>query len=69
MENDITQKALNSVMETFDNLTVLYGAKVADYIIPGSTDQQNLPEDGVLIRLENGDTIETQLLIGADGNR
>ena len=56
-------------METFDNLTVLYGAKVADYIIPGSTDQQNLPEDGVLIRLENGDTIETQLLIGADGNR
>jgi len=69
VENDITQKALNSVMETFDNLTVLYGAKVADYIIPGSTDQQNLPEDGVLIRLENGDTIETQLLIGADGNR
>lgn len=69
VENDITQMALNSVMETCGNLDVLYEAKVADYIFPGRTCQENLPEDGVLIRLENGDTIEAQLLVGADGNR
>ena len=70
MENDLTQMALDGVLQTCcnKNLDVVYGCRVKEYVLPAG-DREDLPEEGVLVRLENGDTIETQLLVGADGNR
>ena len=64
----MTQLALNSVLETCSNLTVIYGARAEKYTLP-NPGKDSLPEENVLIHLENGDTLETELLIGADGFR
>jgi ubiquinone biosynthesis monooxygenase Coq6 len=68
VENDLTQLALNSVLETCSNLTVVYGAKAEKYTLP-NPGKESIPEEKVLIHLENGDTVETDLIIGADGFR
>lgn len=68
VENDLVQKALNAVLEDCSNLTVIYGRKVEKYCLPEDVNE-NLPETNVKIVLDNGDTVETKLLIGADGNR
>jgi len=69
VENDVTQNALNEVVKRFtgENLTVMYQSKVRSYELPSDTTTSNLPEDPVRINLENGDVIEAELLVGADG--
>lgn len=68
VENDLTQLSLNSVLEQCPNLSVVYGAKVERYSIP-EQGRDSVPADRVGITLSNGDTVDTQLLVGADGNR
>jgi len=68
VENDLTQMSLNAAMEACPNVTVLHGAKVDKYSIPGAC-KEAVPDDKVFVHLSNGDVVETQLLVGADGNR
>ena len=69
VENDNTVAAINNVMDDCDNLTVKYGAKVRKYSIPSRGENEVVPKDNVLVELEDGNIIETSLLIGADGFR
>jgi len=69
VENDITVNALTEVMNECENLEVRYGAKVKKYHLPVKEDNENRPKDGVLVELEDGDNVETSLLVGADGFR
>ena len=64
----MTQHALNTVLDTCSNLSVVYGARAEKYTLP-NPGQDNIPGEKVFIHLENGDTLETDLLIGADGFR
>jgi len=67
VENDLTVKSLTEVMESCNNVEVRYGAKVKCYSIPNLQDTEQAPKENVIVELENGDKIETQLLVGADG--
>ena len=69
VENDITVKALTEVLDECENLEVKYGARVKKYHLPVKEDTENRPKDGVLVELEDGDNINTSLLVGADGFR
>ena len=69
VENDLTQAALNKVMNQCDNLSVKYSTKVKKYSIPKLKDNEVVPKENVMIELENGNFIETPLLVGADGFR
>ena len=69
VENDITVKALTEVLDECENLEVKYGARVKKYRLPVKEDTENRPKDGVLVELEDGDNINTSLLVGADGFR
>jgi len=62
IENDLVQKSLNEQMENFHNIQVIHNAKVESYKFP---DDDNTKQ--VHINLANGEKMETQLLIGADG--
>ena len=64
--NDITQAALDGAMAQCDNLRVLYGSRVAEYHLP-QEEAQLLAREPVRVVLQGGDTIETSLLVGADG--
>jgi len=68
VENDVTQLGLNTALQDLNNVTVIHGCKVSKYRIPAECGDAT-PADKVEIFLSNGDVIETQLLIGADGNR
>jgi len=67
VENDITVKALTDVMKHCDNLEVKYGARVKNYHLPVKEDNENRAKEQVMVELEDGETIETSLLVGADG--
>lgn len=67
VENDLTIKSLTEVMESCPNIEVRYGAKVKSYNIPKLDDLKQASTDAVTIELEGGDTIDTSLLVGADG--
>ena len=68
VENDLTQMSLNAALDACPNVTVLHGAKVDKYSIPEAC-KEAVPDDKVCVHLSNGDVVETQLLVGADGNR
>lgn len=67
VENDITVKALTGVMNNCDNLEVKYGARVKNYHLPVKEDNENRAKEQVVVELEDGETIKTSLLVGADG--
>jgi len=69
VENDLVQAALNQVLEgCTQNVTIIYGAKVEQYSLPNMK-QDVLPAEAAYVTLDSGETIETSLLIGSDGNR
>jgi 2-polyprenyl-6-methoxyphenol hydroxylase-like FAD-dependent oxidoreductase len=50
----------------------MYSSKVERYALPqgeGAAGSQSVPGDNVRISLQGGDTIDTAMLIGADGFR
>ena len=72
VENDLTQAALDGAMDKCGNLDVLYGSQVEEYVLPQEEEyhlHQALPRKPVRILLRGGHTIETSLLVGADGFR
>ncbi len=69
VENDVTQAALDAAMAQCGNLSVLYGSKVEGYRLPQNEEGQPLDRESVKINLQGGDSIETSLLVGADGFR
>jgi len=66
VENDLTVKALTDVLDDCNNLEVMYEAKVQAYQLP-SKDDEKVSKRNVVIDLESGETLETYLLVGADG--
>merc|ERR1719369_590458 len=69
VENDLTVKALTEVLNVCDNVEVKYNAKVKHYHLPSKDEKESRPKEEVLIELEGGEMISTQLLVGADGFR
>ena len=69
LENDVTVKAVSEVMRSLDNLSVRYRTKVKKYNIPALGEKDIVPKENVVVELEDGSTIETPLLVGADGFR
>ena len=69
VENDVTVKAINEVMRSHDNVSVRYSTKVKKYNLPTLGEKDVVPDDNVLVELEDGRSIETPLLVGADGFR
>jgi len=69
VENDLTVNALTEVTQSCFNVDVRYGAKVKSYSIPDLQHSQQVPTSPVKIELENGDEIECELLVGADGGQ
>ena len=69
VENDVTVKAINEVMGSHDNVSVRYRTKVKKYNVPTLGEKDVVPDDNVLVELEDGSSIETPLLVGADGFR
>jgi len=69
VENDLTVNALTEVTQSCSNVDVRYGAKVKSYSIPDLQHSQQVPTSPVKIELENGDEIECELLVGADGGQ
>jgi len=67
VENDLTVSALTEVTQGCPNVEVKYGARVKSYAIPDLQHSQQVSASPVVIELENGDRIETELLVGADG--
>ncbi|CAI5451988.1 unnamed protein product [Caenorhabditis angaria] len=61
IENDLIVAALFEKLQNFKNVQIRSNAKVAECRIPNSL------ENMATLKLENGDVIETSLLIGADG--
>ena len=69
IENDLIQKALNSLLDdSSNNLDIIYGAKVTEYSLPDRS-LDPLPSARVTVKLDSGHSIQTNLLIGSDGNR
>jgi len=66
VENDLTVKALSDVLDDCKNLEVKYEAKVQAYKLP-SKDDENVSKRNAAIYLKSGETLETSLLVGADG--
>merc|ERR1719369_345478 len=69
VENDLTVKALTEVLSVCDNVEVKYNAKVKQYHLPNKDEKESRPKEEVLVELEGGEIISTQLLVGADGFR
>jgi 2-polyprenyl-6-methoxyphenol hydroxylase-like FAD-dependent oxidoreductase len=72
VENDVTQAALDTAMGQCKNLSVVYSCRVSGYQLPREEEgeqQQLLARNPVRVLLQGGDTIQTSLLIGADGFR
>lgn len=69
VENDVTVKALTEVISECDNLEVKYGARVKKYNLPVKEATESRPKEEVVVELEDGERIETSLLVGADGFR
>jgi len=69
IENDLVQKSLNEQMENRDNIKVIHNAKVESYNFPEAinNDDNTSSSNKVEINLANGEKLETQLLVGADG--
>uniref|UniRef100_A0A674NS22 Ubiquinone biosynthesis monooxygenase COQ6, mitochondrial n=1 Tax=Takifugu rubripes TaxID=31033 RepID=A0A674NS22_TAKRU len=66
VENDIVVAALTKQLDALsDNVQVKYRSKVVKYIWPMPHHADSIP--WVQIKLANGDTLKTKLLIGADG--
>ncbi|XP_046905097.1 ubiquinone biosynthesis monooxygenase COQ6, mitochondrial [Hypomesus transpacificus] len=67
VENDIIVAALTKQLESLqDNVKVHYGTKVVKYSWPRSHQvQDSIP--WVQVTLANGETLQTKLLVGADG--
>ena len=69
VENDVTVSALTEVIRECDNLEVKYGARVKKYNLPVKESTESRPKEDVVVELEDGERIETSLLVGADGFR
>lgn len=65
VENNVLQHAINTELNNSNNegLNIIYGAKIAEYTLPNSTDR-NIKS---MVKLSDGDTFSCKLLIGADG--
>ncbi|XP_012265958.1 ubiquinone biosynthesis monooxygenase COQ6, mitochondrial [Athalia rosae] len=61
VENDLLLYAINQQLSGKESVDLVYGAKVADVLIPSKHCQNSR------ITLQDGQSIETKLLIGADG--
>ena len=69
VENDVTVKAINEVIKSKSNVSVRYSTKVKKYNLPTLGENDVVPEQNVLVELEDGSVIESPLLVGADGFR
>ncbi|MCV6636489.1 UbiH/UbiF/VisC/COQ6 family ubiquinone biosynthesis hydroxylase, partial [Candidatus Albibeggiatoa sp. nov. NOAA] len=58
VEQSVIQKALTQRLNDFDNLTMYRPLKVENFELAGSTMQ---------VHLDNGETVSTRLLVGAEG--
>ncbi|CAG10598.1 unnamed protein product, partial [Tetraodon nigroviridis] len=66
VENDVVVAALTKQLDTLsDNVQVKYRSKVVKYVWPMPHQADAVP--WVKIKLASGDTLQTKLLIGADG--
>ncbi|CAH1792581.1 unnamed protein product [Owenia fusiformis] len=71
VENDVTQDAITRQLNKVkDRVEIRYETKVKKYKMPKPmSNMTKLDSPWVKLRLENGDALQTRLLIGADGFR
>ncbi|XP_067003017.2 ubiquinone biosynthesis monooxygenase COQ6, mitochondrial [Anabrus simplex] len=67
VENDVLLAAVNTVLESAKNVTVLHKARVKNYQLPGKNSTSVENDELVYLELENGSKFACSLVIGADG--
>ncbi|ESP02270.1 hypothetical protein LOTGIDRAFT_224896 [Lottia gigantea] len=68
VENDVILGAIMKRLKaTGDNVDIKFNTKATNYRFPGEKDENDHKESLVSLELSNGQTLQTNLLIGADG--
>lgn len=62
VENDLLLNAINQELSTnTKNVDVVYGAKIAEYLLHSRDNSDNTPES--LVKMSNGDVYACELLV------
>nr|XP_039248336.1 ubiquinone biosynthesis monooxygenase COQ6, mitochondrial-like isoform X2 [Styela clava] len=73
IENNMITSSIQNILEnsTMGHLNTIYNSKIKSFTLPRNyaRDDPNKPLPNVKIELENGDALETALLVAADGAR
>lgn len=65
VENDLLLNAINQELSTnTKNVDVVYGAKIAEYLLHSRDNSDNTPES--LVKMSNGDVYACELLVSVD---
>lgn len=72
VENDVTVEALNKSINETPNVEIMYGARISECVLPahrpGTVNKAFMRnKDLPRVTLESGETLEAELLVGADG--